>query len=129
MTTPPPVLGCMMSTARKAAENTLQGGRKQKRDRVTAVTDRQELSFHTRLELNDSCAAPSGAMRPPEDTAMLYDQMMGFLQGAVVFLLLTNAISALVAFYAMRTANLLADPRAPKTAIERKLDLFARKAA
>jgi hypothetical protein len=68
-------------------------------------------------------------MRPPEDTAMLYDQMMGFLQGAVVFLLLTNAISALVAFYAMRTANLLADPRAPKTAIERKLDLFARRTA
>jgi hypothetical protein len=68
-------------------------------------------------------------MQPPEDTAMLYDQMIGFLQGAVVFLLLTNAISALVAFYAMRTANLLADPRAPKTAIERKLDLFARKAA
>jgi hypothetical protein len=68
-------------------------------------------------------------MQPPEDTAMLYDQMMGFLQGAVVFLLLTNAISALVAFYAMRTANLLADPSAPKTAIERKLDLFARKAA
>jgi hypothetical protein len=68
-------------------------------------------------------------MQPPEDTAMLYDQMMGFLQGAVVFLLLTNAISALVAFYAMRTANLLADPRAPKTAIERKVEMFARKAA
>lgn len=60
---------------------------------------------------------------------MLYDQMMGFLQGAVVFLLLTNAISALVAFYAMKTANLLADPRAPKTAMERKLDAFMRKAA
>jgi hypothetical protein len=68
-------------------------------------------------------------MQPPEDTAMLHDQMMGFLQCAVVFLLLTNAISALVAFYAMRTANLLADPRAPKSAIERKLDMFARKAA
>jgi hypothetical protein len=68
-------------------------------------------------------------MQPPEDTAMLYDQMMGFMQGAVVFLLLTNAISALVAFYAMRTANLLADPRAPKTAIERKLEMFARRPA
>ena len=44
-------------------------------------------------------------------------------------LLLTNAISALVAFYAMRTANLLADPRAPKTAVERKLEMFARRAA
>jgi hypothetical protein len=68
-------------------------------------------------------------MRPPEDAVMLYDQMMGFLQAAVVFLLLTNAIIALVAFYAMRTANLLADPRPPKTAIERKLEMFARKAA
>jgi hypothetical protein len=74
------------------------------------------------------CGA-SGAMRPPEDTVMLYDQMMGFLQGAVVFLLLTNAISALVAVYAMKTANLLADPRAPKTAMERKLETFMRKAA
>jgi hypothetical protein len=60
---------------------------------------------------------------------MLYDQMMGFLQGAVVFLLLTNAISALVAFYAMKTANLLAAPCAPKSTIERRLETFMRKAA
>jgi hypothetical protein len=75
------------------------------------------------------CAAHRERCGRPEDAVMLYDQMVGFLQGAVVFLLLTNAISALVAFYAMKTANLLADPRAPKTGIERKLETFMRKAA
>ena len=54
---------------------------------------------------------------------MLRDQMIGFLQTAIVFLLLTNAASALVAFYAMKTANVLARPsQAAKNAIERKLD-------
>ena len=61
---------------------------------------------------------------------MLRDQMLGFLQTAIVFLLLTNAVSALVAFYAMRTANVLARPRQEaKSAIERKLETFMRKAA
>ena len=41
---------------------------------------------------------------------MLRDQMIGFMQTAIVFLLLTNAISALVAFYAMKTANMLVRP-------------------
>lgn len=54
---------------------------------------------------------------------MLRDQIIGFLQSAVVFLLLTNAVSALVAVYAMKTANLLARPeRQAKSTIERKLD-------
>ena len=54
---------------------------------------------------------------------MLRDQMFGFMQTAIVFLLLTNAMSALVAFYAMKTANVLARPgQQAKTAIERKLD-------
>jgi hypothetical protein len=53
---------------------------------------------------------------------MLRDQMFGFLQTAIVFLLLTNAVSALVAFYAMKTANALSRPQQAKTAIERKLD-------
>ena len=54
---------------------------------------------------------------------MLRDQMFGFLQTAIVFLLLTNAVSALVAFYAMKTANALARPgQQTKTAIERKLE-------
>ena len=51
------------------------------------------------------------------------DQMIGFMQTAIVFLLLTNAISVLVALYAMKTANMLARPgQQAKTAIERKLE-------
>jgi molybdopterin biosynthesis enzyme len=63
-------------------------------------------------------------MHPPgEESVMLRDQMFGFLQTAIVFLLLTNAVSALVAFYAMKTANALARPgQQTKTAIERKLE-------
>jgi molybdopterin biosynthesis enzyme len=53
---------------------------------------------------------------------MLRDQMIGFLQTAIVFLLLTNAASALVALYAMKTANLLTRPGQTKNAIERKLE-------
>ena len=53
---------------------------------------------------------------------MLRDQMIGFLQTAIVFLLLTNAVSALVAFYAMKTANMLVRPGQAKSAIERKLE-------
>ena len=53
---------------------------------------------------------------------MLRDQMMGFLQTAVVFLLLTNAISLMVAFYAMKTANMLVRPGEAKRPIERKLE-------
>ena len=41
---------------------------------------------------------------------MLRDQMLGFMQTAIVFLLLTNVASALVALYAMKTANMLARP-------------------
>ena len=60
---------------------------------------------------------------------MLRDQMIGFLQTAIVFLLLTNVVSALVAFYAMKTANALTRP-APtaKSAIERKLEALATRA-
>jgi hypothetical protein len=46
--------------------------------------------------------------------------MMSFLQTAVVFLLLTNMISALVAFYAMKAAHIEAQPQR-HAAIERKL--------
>jgi hypothetical protein len=54
---------------------------------------------------------------------MLRDQMLGFMQTAIVFLLLTNVASALVALYAMKTANMLARPgQQAKTAIERKLE-------
>jgi hypothetical protein len=47
-------------------------------------------------------------------------QMMSFLQTAVVFLLLTNMISALVAFYAMKAAQVHAQPQR-NAALERKL--------
>ncbi len=54
------------------------------------------------------------------------DQVLGFMQSAIIFLLLTNAASALVALYAMKTANLLARPvqaKAPaRNVIERKLE-------
>jgi hypothetical protein len=60
---------------------------------------------------------------------MLRDQMMSFLQTAIVFLLLTNAVSALVAFYAMKTANALARPgQQAKSAIERKLEALVSRA-
>jgi hypothetical protein len=55
--------------------------------------------------------------------------MMGFLQTAIVFLLLTNAVSALVAFYAMKTANALTRPgQQAKSAIERKLEALVGRA-
>jgi hypothetical protein len=64
---------------------------------------------------------------PRQESVMLRDQIIGFLQTAIVFLLLTNAISALVAFYAMKTANALTRPGQPKSGIERRLEtIFGR---
>jgi hypothetical protein len=61
---------------------------------------------------------------------MLREQMISFLQAAVVFLLLTNAISVLAAIYAMRTANALARPvQQASTAVGRKLDALLGRAA
>jgi hypothetical protein len=53
---------------------------------------------------------------------MLRDQAINFLQGVVVFLLLTNAVSVMVTIYAMRLANAL-NPRAAQatSAVERKI--------
>ena len=48
----------------------------------------------------------------------------GFMQAAVVFLLLTNAATALVALYATKTANALVRPAQRKSALERKLDVM-----
>jgi len=54
------------------------------------------------------------------------DQVLGFMQSAIIFLLLTNVASALVALYAMKTANMLARPAQAKVrarnVIERKLE-------
>jgi hypothetical protein len=47
-------------------------------------------------------------------------QMMSFLQTAIVFLLLTNMISVLVAFHAKKAVHLRAQPQR-NAALERKL--------
>jgi hypothetical protein len=61
---------------------------------------------------------------------MLREQIISFLQAAIVFLLLTNAITALTAMYAMRMAKALADPaQAARNAVERKLDAVLRRAS
>ena len=55
---------------------------------------------------------------------MLRDQMINFLQGAVVFLLLTNAVSAAAVIATVRLLNLQANVKRTPTAIERKLNLL-----
>lgn len=47
-------------------------------------------------------------------------QMTSFLQTTIVFLLLTNMISVLVAFYAMKAAQVRTEPQR-NSALERKL--------
>lgn len=47
-------------------------------------------------------------------------QITSFLQTAIVFLLLTNMITALVAFYAMKTAQIQTQPQR-NAVLERKL--------
>jgi hypothetical protein len=46
-------------------------------------------------------------------------QTMSFLQAAIIFLLLTNMVSALLAFYAMKATQVRAQPQ--HVALERKL--------
>jgi hypothetical protein len=55
---------------------------------------------------------------------MLRDQMINFLQAAIVLLLLTNAFSVAAAIAAVRLLNLLANVKRAPTAIERKLNLL-----
>jgi hypothetical protein len=52
---------------------------------------------------------------------MFRDQMINFLATAVVFLLLTNGVTALLATYAMRLLNQYAGVTAGPMSIERKL--------
>ena len=56
-----------------------------------------------------------------EDHPMLRDQMINFLESAVVFLLLTNAVTAAAATYAIRLANQYVLVKRKPTSIERKL--------
>ena len=55
---------------------------------------------------------------------MLHDHVVSFLETAVVFLLLTNAISAAAAISAVRLLKLQANTRRTPTMIERKLNLL-----
>jgi len=55
---------------------------------------------------------------------MLHDHIVNFLETAVVFLLLTNAISAAAAISAVRLLKLHASTKRAPTAIERKLNLL-----
>jgi hypothetical protein len=62
-------------------------------------------------------ALPAEEGRTAEGMAM---QMTSFLQTAIVFLLLTNMISVLVAFYAMKATQIHSGPQR-NSALERKL--------
>lgn len=53
---------------------------------------------------------------------MIREQMINFLQTVVVFLLLTNALTAIAATYAMRIASAVTVPVRVKGAVERGLD-------
>ena len=55
---------------------------------------------------------------------MLHDHVVSFLETAVVFLLLTNAVSAAAVISAVRLLRLPANVTRSPTAIERKLDLL-----
>jgi hypothetical protein len=53
---------------------------------------------------------------------MFQEQIINFLEVAVVFLLLTNAATAMAAIYAMRLLNQRAGVTQTPTSIERKLN-------
>ena len=56
--------------------------------------------------------------------------MMNFLETAVVFLLMTNAASVMIATYAMRVAKAFSPwQQHARTAVERKLDALLRRGA
>jgi hypothetical protein len=58
---------------------------------------------------------------------MLREQVITFLEAAVVFLLATNAASALAAFYAIRLANTVSVMPEAKGVIARRLDMMIRR--
>jgi hypothetical protein len=53
---------------------------------------------------------------------MFHDQMINFLEAAVVFLMLTNAVSAVAATCAMRLVGHYAGMKRGPAGIERKLN-------
>jgi hypothetical protein len=56
------------------------------------------------------------------EAVMLREQMINFLEAAVVFLLATNAASALAALYAMRLANAVSAVPKTKSAVVRRIE-------
>ena len=58
---------------------------------------------------------------------MLREQMINFLEAAIVFLLATNAASALAAVYAMRLANAVSVAPQAKSAVTRRLEAMVRR--
>jgi len=67
--------------------------------------------------------------REIRESVMLREQMSNFLQSAVIFLLMTNALSAIAATYAIRLANRLAGGmQEPANAVEQKLEAILRRA-
>jgi hypothetical protein len=60
---------------------------------------------------------------------MLREQMINFLEAAVVFLLASNAASALAALYAMRLANAVSPAAQAKGVIARRLDAMIRRSS
>jgi hypothetical protein len=60
---------------------------------------------------------------------MFHDQMVNFLEAAVLFLLMTNALSVAAATYAIRMMKALVPTgREASTAVERKIDAMLRRA-
>jgi hypothetical protein len=60
---------------------------------------------------------------------MLREQMINFLEAAVVFLLATNAASALAALYAMRLANAVSVVPQAKNVVARRLEAMIRRSS
>ena len=58
---------------------------------------------------------------------MFREQIINFLEAAVVFLLATNAASVLAALYAMRLANAVSFASESKGVIARRLDAMIRR--
>jgi hypothetical protein len=61
------------------------------------------------------------------EAQMLREPMINFLEAAIVFLLATNAASALAALYAMRLANAVAVAPQAQNAIARRLEAIVRR--
>jgi hypothetical protein len=64
----------------------------------------------------------TNGVKTNKEPLMLRDHMINFLEAAVVFLLLTNAVSILAVTRAMQLLTSFTGARRPPTVIERKLN-------